>query len=278
MIAARARSAELIAKKYLEDGPDAVRTYQNLRFDKHVRLLQDRLGLVRGARVLDVGCGTGAMLIELERAGARVIGIDTFEEADGIDREIAKARCAEERAASALVQATASALPFVDGAFDIAVSIGMLEHIPPAPRRKVLEEIYRTLKPGGCLLLIAGPTRVTPFDQHIPGFPFANWLPRELKLKIAEASGRRQFLAVPWGISRRELRRALPTARMQGLYGDYFALNGGQPIGSCDWTPLWLLAWAKRRFKLDRLFGYAASLLYALGLEHCHIVSIRKTA
>src|SRR5262245_51508514 len=155
-------AAALIERKYGADGSAAVHTYQSLSFDKHVRLLQAHMALRPGTRVLDIGCGTGALLVELANAGADVIGVDTFEEAGGIDCEIARARLREHCAEAALLRASATVLPFGDASFDIAVNIGMLEHIPPQERPGVLREMFRVVRPGGHLFLIAGPTRATP--------------------------------------------------------------------------------------------------------------------
>jgi SAM-dependent methyltransferase len=234
------------------------------------------MGLTAGARVLDIGCGTGALLIELAKAGAHVTGMDTFEEAGGVDRDIAEARLRESHVTAPLLTATAGHLPFKDEAFDIGVNIGMLEHIPPDVRPGVLREMFRVIRPGGCLFLIAGPTTATPLDQHVPGSMFANWRSREKKIELSAKAGRRQFLEIPWGISRRELREALPDASFQNLYAKFFRLEGGQPIGPFRLSPLWLLAWAKRRLHLHRLVGFVAELLYWLHQEHCHILAIRK--
>jgi ubiquinone/menaquinone biosynthesis C-methylase UbiE len=271
-------AAELIDSKYAADGADVVRTYQGLQFDKHIRLMRKHLGLKPGMRVLDVGCGTGALLVELAKAGALVTGIDTFEEADGIDRRIAEARLRENDVTAEIVDGTAATLPFPDQAFELAVNIGMLEHIRPDRRSGMLQEIFRVVRPNGYLFLIAGPTRATPFDQHIPGFPFSNWLSRDRKMQLSRNAGRRQFLAIPWGISRRELRVALPEAEFRNLYADYFRLDGGQPLGAFRTSPLWLLAWAKRRMRLHRFFGIAARCLYLVHQEHCHILAIHKRA
>ena len=269
-------AADLIQRKYAADGTGAVQTYQALRFDKHVRLLRSHMGLRPGTRVLDIGCGTGALLVELAQAGARVTGIDTFEEAEGIDRQIAEARLREHRIEARLLTASAAMLPFADESFDLAVNIGMLEHIPPDRRAGVLREMFRVVRAGGALFLIAGPTRATPYDQHIPGSAFSNWLPRSHKVRISEKAGRRQFLAIPWGISRRELREALPDADFVNLYPDYFRLDGGQPLGRFRLSPLWIITWAKRRLHLHALMGAAARLLYWLHQEHCHILAVRK--
>lgn len=269
-------AAELIAEKYRDDGPQVVHDYRNLDFSKHVRLMQEHMGLQAGSKVLDVGCGTGALLTELARAGAEVTGIDTFGEADGIDRRIAEARMKEQGLEIPLRQGSAAKLPFDDGAFDLVVSIGMLEHIPPETRKRVLPEMFRVVRPGGVLFLIAGPTNATPFDQHIPGHPLVNWMPRGKKLEISMRSGRRQFLDVPWGVSRRELHEALPNGEFRSLYGKYFAAGGGGEAGRFTLRPFGFMVWAKRKFKLNRFFGLAASMLYALRQEHCHILAIRK--
>jgi ubiquinone/menaquinone biosynthesis C-methylase UbiE len=269
-------AATLIEQKYAADGRDVVQSYQALSFSKHVRLMKAAMGLRPGASVLDIGCGTGALLVEMANAGARVIGVDTFEEADGIDREITRARLREHRVDAAVLHATAAGLPFAGESFDIAVNIGMLEHIDPDTRPGVLREMFRVIRPGGVLFLIAGPTNLTPLDQHIPGHVFANWLSRERKLAISHDAGRRQFLAVPWGISRRELRDALPDAEFTSLYADFFALDGGQPLGRFRPSVMWALAWAKRRLRLHHAFGAFARILYWLHQEHCHILAIRK--
>src|SRR5262249_52089414 len=160
---------------------------------------------------------------------------------------ITEARLRESGVTAPLLTATAANLPFRDETFQIGVNIGMLEHIPPGLRGDVLHEMFRVIRPGGSLFLIAGPTTATPLDQHVPGSMFANWRSRERKMELSAKAGRRQFLEIPWGVSRRELREALPEARFESLYAAFFRLDGGQPIGSFRWNLLWLLTWAKRR-------------------------------
>ena len=93
-----------------------------------------------GLRILEVGSGAGGVTDFLR---APVTGVDpSFERT-------------EDRATSYLhrVEARADALPFADGAFDVVLSLEMLEHIPPAERDAVLSEMLRVLAGGGRLVL-----------------------------------------------------------------------------------------------------------------------------
>jgi ubiquinone/menaquinone biosynthesis C-methylase UbiE len=102
-------------------------------------------------RVLDVGCGTGNLLGLLAESAARVesyAGIDPAPPMLRIARE--KPRASPVR--GSVLAATAEALPFADGAFDLAVSASTL-HDWSDPHAG-LAEIRRILRPGGELLLL----------------------------------------------------------------------------------------------------------------------------
>lgn len=74
-------------------------------------------GLKPGARVLDIGCGTGRLAVPLSRTH-RVVGLDSSREM------LAVARPKGRRAAS--VQGDACALPFRGGSFDAALAVMVL--------------------------------------------------------------------------------------------------------------------------------------------------------
>jgi len=86
--------------------------------DTEYRLLTDELALQPGARVLDVGCGTGGFTRRLAALGLQVTGVDLNAE------WLAFARSRDPR--SNYLQADALALPFADTSFDQVVSVAAL--------------------------------------------------------------------------------------------------------------------------------------------------------
>lgn len=102
-----------------------------------------------GARVLDLCCGTGDLLLALERArGAPVLGSD-FCQPMLIE---ARRKSLRRSAATALVNADALQMPFADASLDlITVAFGFRNF---ANYRKGLRELRRLLRPGGCLAIL----------------------------------------------------------------------------------------------------------------------------
>ena len=114
--------------------------------------LVEAVGLAPGHRVLDVGCGTGALAISLKRAapGATVIGLDP----DRAILAIAARKSNEVGLAIHFDQALASALPYADGSFDRVVSTLAFHHLSRNAKRVALTEIRRVLRPPGELHLL----------------------------------------------------------------------------------------------------------------------------
>lgn len=89
-----------------------------------------------GERVIDVGCGTGTHLALYAERGCDVTGVDR----DGRMLERAGRRLGPE---AHLVEGDATALPFDDGDFDLAVTMLMLHEMDPDTRRAALAELLR---------------------------------------------------------------------------------------------------------------------------------------
>ena len=103
-------------------------------------------------RVLDLGCGTGTLVVLLKRKypAAEIVGIDPDPKA--LQRAQKKVRRAG--VAVQLDEGFADELPYDEGTFDRVVSSFMLHHLEEPEREKTLREVLRVLKPGGSFHLL----------------------------------------------------------------------------------------------------------------------------
>ena len=120
-----------------------------------------RLGLERGARVLDVPCGSGASALPAAEAvgpDGQVVGVDL---AAGLLRLArAKARAAELRNIR-FVRADMRATGLADESFDAVVCVFGIFFVPD--RRALMRELWRMVRPGGALAVTCwGPHMLEP--------------------------------------------------------------------------------------------------------------------
>lgn len=121
-------------------------------------------GLVHG-RVLEVGCGTGELLLELARRGHEVVGVEASRVAIGLARTKAS-----QRGLSVRVEEMDALELGGLGAFDTVVDCGLFHIFSDQARAKYEASVGRVLAPGGVLHLLCwsdaepagnGPRRVS---------------------------------------------------------------------------------------------------------------------
>ena len=121
---------------------------RKLRFsDRFQNAYTELFRLEEGARILEIGCGTGALCRALKRwyPSAEVVGLDR----DDAFIDYARGRNTGET----YWKGDATALPFADGSFDVTISNTVSEHVEPSG---FFGEQRRVLRDGGvCLLLSA---------------------------------------------------------------------------------------------------------------------------
>lgn len=132
------------------------------RYDRGIRLLTrggvdaayDFLAarVQPGQRVLDIGCGTGALTLRAAARGAEVVGIDINPEMLDIARTQVEGRGVSEQVElREMGVAELDAEP--EATFDVVISGLCFSELSPDERRYALRQARRLLKPGGTLLL-----------------------------------------------------------------------------------------------------------------------------
>jgi SAM-dependent methyltransferase len=149
---------------------DPVRQRQR-RYDTMVSLLH----LGDDETVLSVGCGEGNSFEKFNRTNP-VTGIDLFE----------TSRLPNDPRFQ-YVQRTSDEFPFGNGQFDVAVCIGVLEHITDPD---VLAATCREIRRVGRRYLVLVPHYWTLVEPHY-GFPFFQHLPVRVQAKMTRALGLR---------------------------------------------------------------------------------------
>lgn len=146
---------------------------------------------LRGARVLEIGCGTGSALVAFAERGAQVTGV----ELDAGSLRVARKRCALHGVVAELrtADATRVAELFRDTAFDLIIFYASLEHMTHEERMRAIADTWAMLRPGDLWCLVETPNRLWHTDRHTALLPFYHWLPDELAFKYARFSQRPNF-------------------------------------------------------------------------------------
>jgi SAM-dependent methyltransferase len=107
--------------------------------------------LFDGAKVLEIGCGTGNLTTKVNRTqpAALLTGIDPD------PRALARARRKNRNTAGVnFDQGYAQQLPYADGSFDRVLSSMMLHHLDDDVKAAAIGEAFRVLRPGGSIHVV----------------------------------------------------------------------------------------------------------------------------
>ncbi|BAZ81028.1 class I SAM-dependent methyltransferase [Sphaerospermopsis kisseleviana CS-549] len=112
------------------------------------------LNLNSDTKILDLCCGSGQTTAFLVKLSQNVTGLD----ASPLSLQRAKKNVPN----ATYVEAYAENMPFTDHEFDVVHTSAALHEMQPEQLRKIIQEVYRVLKPGGIFTLV---------DFHAPTNP-----------------------------------------------------------------------------------------------------------
>ena len=170
-----------------------------------------RLGLPADARILDAGCGSGRNMVDLAHYGT----------VTGVELSPTSVRLAREREAGEVLEGSVLDMPFDDGAFDLSVSLDVIEHLEDDVG--ALRELRRVTAPGGALLVTVPAYQWLWSGHDVINHHHRRYNRRTL-LAAAEAAGWREdssahfnSVLLPVAIALRALERFKPSTTKSSL-------------------------------------------------------------
>lgn len=150
---------------------------------------QTELDSIAGLRLLDLGCGFGALSAFFAARGATVMGVDLKQDSLEVGRKVAAEHGLDVQFQPGRMQK----LDLADETFDVVVVNNSLPYIVPRDdRHAALSESLRVLRPGGHVL-IRNANRWSTRDQFT-GIPLIQLLPPNQAVAVANRLGRERSL------------------------------------------------------------------------------------
>lgn len=185
---------------------------------------------LHGRRILDFGCGQGQVLSRLNKDNM-LVGVDVRAEA------LNRCRTACGHQVHLARVGTGGALPFQSGAFEAALAVEVIEHVPDD--RRTVAELARVVAPGGLLILS------TPHRHWLSALDLGNLkfrAPRLHRLLLTKVGG-------------------MAPADFDARYGGGAGLIGDVSIQENPWHRHYSLADLKQllagRFQIERYYIFA---------------------
>lgn len=164
------------------------------------RLEDDRISYIpwlnktvqlKGANILEIGCGTGSSTIAFAEQGANVTGVDIDEGA----LKVARDRCEIYNVKATIISGNASEAynELRSQKFDLIIFFACMEHMVYMERIDCLRKYYDLLANGAYLSIVETPNRLWYFDGHTSSLPFFHWLPDNVAFDYSKFSHRINF-------------------------------------------------------------------------------------
>jgi S-adenosylmethionine-dependent methyltransferase len=144
---------------------------------------------LEGARVLEVGCGTGSSTVALAAHADFVLACDIHLPSINAARIRLKEDGFAHKVSFLHIQPGSSELVAPDEKFDVVILYGVVEHMLPSEREQLFRNVWKLLRRSGKLVLYETPNRLWPKDQHTTGLICWSWLPPAWALRYGKWRG-----------------------------------------------------------------------------------------
>jgi ubiquinone/menaquinone biosynthesis C-methylase UbiE len=172
--------------------------------------MASQLSLPKNACVLDVGCGSGLIVVELARWGYAVHAIDIAKRMINLTLEHAAQASVSDRIFASI--GDAQSLQFADNTFDLVIAVGVLPylHLPFT----AMKEMARVTKPDGYLIITSD--NYWRLDRILD----PDWSPlfkplKHFGIKVLNMIGHKRKRMLDYVYSIKELRVIVNSARLQ---------------------------------------------------------------
>jgi len=154
--------------------------------ERRLEMIREAAGDRLDGKLLEDGCGVGVYVERLAPSAGTIFGLEY-----DLVRAIGASRLNQDHPNAHILCAAGEGLPFPDSVFDLILSHEVLEHVEDD--RLAVEEIFRTLRPGGRLVVFV-PNRGYPFETHgiywrgryrFGNIPLVNYLPSRWRDRLA---------------------------------------------------------------------------------------------
>ncbi|MDW7711869.1 MAG: class I SAM-dependent methyltransferase [Deferrisomatales bacterium] len=146
---------------------------------------------LKGAKILEIGCGTGSSTVALAEQGAVVTAVDIVESSLNVARD----RCNVYDVSADFICANATEVHKIckSNDFDFIIFFAALEHMIHHERMIAMKNTWDMLSPGNLWCVMRTPNRLWYYDGHTSRLPFYLWLPDDLAFSYSRFSPRKPF-------------------------------------------------------------------------------------